>query len=497
MAMLEPRKSAGRKHSHRRMARTTVGLFATAVTLTALMACQPTKPPTVTSPPPTTPDMPTTTMAMPTTTMAMPTTTMPMGGGGGMPGMGMPDQCQLPQIAFCDTFQTINPGGRAGDLDETKWSAARTTQANNPHQGVLNNYKPFTPEFCMNHNAPPRVADQDSFICGQQFGESNHWMEGMNDAGDYIDNAFRVLQPFDFANRTGHVEWQVDAKTLGGHSWWPEVWITDEPVQGPHLDHPGTHIYPRNGVMLQFDGDWCGNNDLGPPLKNALRNITVFNNYQQTDYSVRGPCFTTQDDNANHFQLAVSQNRVDVFASDAGGANLRNIGSANVALNFTRGYVSFEHSQYNGDKFNGEATMTYHWHSIGFDGPVLPVDRSYQVPDALQTRGDGSVNLGYDLGSAKTFNLSGVNVTGATKAYLTYDVYWSSSNTTIMANVNGVDRAGSDPVSSGAGYLWRYVLQPVALSDLHNGTNTITLRNTGCVDNCPTIANVDLELVVG
>ena len=307
--------------------------------------------------------------------------------------MGAPDQCQLMQIAFCDTFQTIVGGGREGDLDPAKWSFSRLSQLNNPSQGLLDNYAPFNAEFCMTHQT--RLADNDSFICGQQFGESNHWMEGMDDNGQYAMNSLMARQPFDFAGRTGNVVWDVDAKTEGGHSFWNEVWLTDEPVPAPHLDHPGTHTYPRNGVMLLFDGDWCGDG-YGQQLHNALRQITVFTNYQQTDYSVRGPCFTTQSDHANHFQFKISQTHMEVWASDAGGANFRNIGTVNTpALPFTRGYVSFQHAQYNAHKFNSTATMTYHWHALGFDGPVIPADRGYEVPDALQKRSDGTINLGY------------------------------------------------------------------------------------------------------
>ena len=70
-----------------------------------------------------------------------------------IPGMGQPDQCMF--TSFCDAFQTINSGGRAGDLDETKWSAARVTQATNPASNLIDNFAPFTPEFCIDHNAPP------------------------------------------------------------------------------------------------------------------------------------------------------------------------------------------------------------------------------------------------------------------------------------------------------------------------------------------------------
>ena len=48
-------------------------------------------------------------------------------------------------------------------------------------------------------------------------------------------------------------------------------------------------------------------------------------------------------------------------------------------------------------------SFTYHWHAVSFDGPALPVDRSYQVPDSLiaQCHGNNNVcgvNLGYSPG---------------------------------------------------------------------------------------------------
>ncbi|HEX2381547.1 MAG TPA: hypothetical protein VHI95_02845 [Acidimicrobiales bacterium] len=407
----------------------------------------------------------------------------------------MPDVCQLAQLAFCDTFQTIVGGGRAGDLDPAKWSFTRATQANNPGAGIVNNYLPFNAEFCRERQV--RLAPSDSFICGEHFGESNHWMEGMTDGGSYMMNSLRARQPFDFAGRTGNVVWDVDAKTEGSHSFWPEVWLTDEPVQGPHEDHPGTHMYPRNGIGLVFDADWCGG---AAQTMNALRTIEVFSNYQVSQYyDVRSPCFTTQDDMANHFQLKISSTNISVWASDAGGTGFREIANVSTQpLPLTRGYLSFQHAQYAAGKFNSTDTMTYHWHALGFDGPVLATDRGYEVLDALQKQSDGSINLGYQT-HTPTFTLPNVNLTGVAKAYLTYDVYWFSSPKTLVANINGVDRAVSDPNPDWqkfGSYQWRYIVQPIALSDLRAGSNTVTLKNTGCQDQCPTVANIDLELVL-
>ena len=77
-------------------------------------------------------------MAMPPgdAAMAMPPDDDADGWRWSLPGMGMPDQCLLPQLAFCDTFQTIVGGGREGDLDPAKWSFTRASQAQQPRDRV-------------------------------------------------------------------------------------------------------------------------------------------------------------------------------------------------------------------------------------------------------------------------------------------------------------------------------------------------------------------------
>ncbi len=445
----------------------------------------------------TTTTQPTTTTAKPTTTSTTSTTIKPttttsttMSG----MGMGGPDRCTF--TTFCDAFQTPNPGGRGGDLNETNWSFSRVQQLTNPTQNLVNNYATVQAQFCK--TTQTRLADNDSFICGAQFGESNHWMEAMNDNGEYASQGARVLQPFDFANRTGTIDFSVDAKSEGTHSSWPDIWITADPVQQPHEDFPGTHIFPREGVQVSLNADWCPGQYPNNLINfNAVRDINTYSNYQiaqSNDHS--SSCFTTAPDMANHFQIRISKTRVEVWASNDDGSNFSLRLARNVNLNFTRGYVSFEHAQYNAEKFNNLNPTTYHWHAISFDGPVLPVDRDYQVPDALVPATGGTVNLGYQTNTG-TFTLNGVNPTGETKAYVTLNVYWYSSPLALTVNLNGhaYNAPVNDPNTGSHRYQWSYVLLPVNLADVHSGANTLSVANTGCGDQCPTVANIDLEMV--
>jgi len=239
-------------------------------------------------------------------------------------------------MAFCDAFQARLPGGRGGDLDESKWSYARLSQETNPSQGTVNKFVPVNAEFCMTHQV--RLADNDSFVCGQEFGESNHWMEGIYDNGSYVMDSNRITQPFDFAGRTGTLDFSVDAKSTGSHGSWIEVWLTDQPVQAPHTDKPSTHNFPRSGLGFEFDMPESCPGGMTGHQANSMRLVDEFHNYVNTVHNVASPCFSTQDDKANHFQIKVAVDHVEVWVSDAGGANFLRIATVPVALDFTRGY---------------------------------------------------------------------------------------------------------------------------------------------------------------
>jgi len=414
---------------------------------------------------------------------------------------------------FCDAFQTRFPGGRAGDLDESKWSYSRLSQETNPSQGTVNKFVSVDAEFCMTHQV--RLADQDSFICGQEFGESNHWMEAIYDNGSYVMDSNRITQPFDFANRTGTFDFSVDAKSRGGHGSWIEVWLTPDPMQSPHTDKPGTHVFPRSGLGFEFDRPEACPGGIGPMQANSLRLIDDFHNYVNTVHTVNSPCFTTQDDNANHFQIKVATNHVEVWVSDAGGTNFRQIANVPVSLDFTRGYWNLEHAQYNGSKActGCPNKFTYHWHAVSFDGPAISTDRSYQVPDALMPTCGGNnnlcgVNLGYTPGCwsglpvCSNWSIPGVDLSGASRAFVTYNAWYTCCNPkALQVIVNGHAHQVPDPnpdASTTSGDLWRFSVVPIPLSELQSGTNTVKVTmppGAACSGSCPSIANIDLELV--
>jgi len=286
-------------------------------------------------------------------------------------------------------------------------------------------------------------------------------MEGIFDNGSYVMDSNRITQPFDFGGRTGTLDFSVDAKSTGGHGSWVEVWLTADPMQSPHTDKPATHPFPRSGIGFEFDRPEACVGGISGQQANSLRVVDEFHNYLNTVHTVDSPCFSTEDDKANHFQIKVAVDHVEVWVSDAGGANFRRIATVPVALDFTRGYWHLEHAQYNASKAIepcncGQNQFTYHWHAVSFDGPVLAPDASYQVPDSLvpTCRGNNSVcgmNLGYAIGgfppgTAPNFAIPNVNLRGATKAYVTYNAYYTCCNPkALQMTLNGVSQTVADP----------------------------------------------------
>jgi hypothetical protein len=401
--------------------------------------------------------------------------------------------CNLPGPAFCDTFDQPHTVSRHGQLDPSKWNVTRHSGLNG--SGMYSMFVPSDAHRCQEMISGV-VPPNDVFMCGPEFGESMHFMDAFSAGGSYIYNNFRIQQPFDFANRTGVITFDVDAKTSGTHGWWVEMWVTDEPVPGPHFN---TFLSPpRNGFGIAFAGE-CGTTipagDEGTPLASPSEIVLVKN------YNVIGPvitwrsaggatmqlhdCYTTGPDEANHFKVLVNQNRIEVWATDAmphphvpGEPLYRKIATFdNLGLTFTRGFVHWQHATYNPGSGVSQS-QTYHWDNMGFDGPVLPKPRQYSLPDSL-TAGvwAGAVNTGYGLtstgilGGPKT--ISGVDLNGASSAAMTF--FWS---------VTGSSRGVDWRVNDGPWHRWDAAynstglgaIVSVPLSELRQGDNTVDFR---------------------
>jgi hypothetical protein len=340
-----------------------------------------------------------------------------------------------PAKAFQDPFDTKDPGGRGGDLDERVWSFARWG---------LTIAEPFV-------RTPALTDDQTTFpasFCGKRFsgilppadvricdgpsvdgGVSTQIHEVLDDDGRDAQNSMRIRRPFDFGGRTGTLRFDVDAKASPlsmGHGWWVEVWITQDPAPMPQSGPAPSP--PRRGVGFRFLNGDCpqGETVWGTKLATAIviEGYAVVGNHTADDDIEHAavPCFRTSDGLLNRLRLRISRERAELWASDFDDPTnvvLRSTVS-NLDLGFTRGYVHLQHVQFDASK-DGNVTrsQTYRWDNVAFDGPVLPDPRGYDVPDndAVAAGGEGVV-FGYPLsdGATKQFTLRDVDLAGATGA---------------------------------------------------------------------------------
>ena len=122
-------------------------------------------------------------------------------------------------------------------------------------------------------------------------------------------------------------------------------------------------------------------------------------------------CVIAPPDNSgitNHVELRISQNQIDIYATDAGvapsPANLRRIAVVTDAnLSLTRGLIWLEDVHYNADKGESgpnapsQKQHTFVWDNVAFDGPFTYRDFSY---DALDVNQPNAATKTVDLGKA-------------------------------------------------------------------------------------------------
>lgn len=361
-------------------------------------------------------------------------------GGSGKPSTLPPGDCALDAPAFCEKFETAHPGGRGGDLDETRFSFARwahsfqnfwlRTPASTQDDRV------FPATFCGEPFAgilPPndvKVCDGpgvDGIVSGQLH-------EVFDDQADFAFQAMRIRQPFDFTGREGRIAWDVDGKLNPhnlGHGWWFEVWITEDPQPLPYHEAPSVASVPRAGVgfALRFGAGNCVDTD--DAWGNALEAVVVAKDYKiehwfddiGSDEHYDERCYRSIDGKLNHFEIRLTQDGAEFWASDYEDPASFKLRATvdNLDLPFSVGYVHFQHAQYHAAKDgNVTSAQTFRWDNVGFDGPVWSTPRGYDVPNNDERGPDGGVYFGWDLlqNEPLTLTAPAVDLTDATSASL-------------------------------------------------------------------------------
>ncbi len=394
-------------------------------------------------------------------------------------------------VAFCDTFDApAGIGNRSGGLDGLFWGASRTTQNTNPGQGIYDGWVSTARSACSS----PVVPEQDLTICNGQL------VEAVNDDHGFTTLAMYPTQPFDIAGRTGTVVFDVGADSEGPHAAWPSFVYTDQPVPAPTGNHTTTAAYAKNSFGFALDADPA---NCGKANQTGVGEAFATSNYAYRDLSGAftpvNNCLSHAPGSLNHFEVRISQSRVEIWGTNAGSSTLQELGFiANANLTLTRGLIWMEDQHYNADKFNDQRVHSFLWDNVGFDGPTLARDLHLDVNDALTSAGDGSLNLGWYAPDSTTGTPLILTVPGATNldrsaaALLTLN-FFPTDTSAIEYRLNGnAWHTLAWPFPDNLTYQWRTIAIPVALSELQAGTNTLSLEAT---KGGATVANVDLVLV--
>lgn len=376
-------------------------------------------------------------------------------GTGGLPPVDA--SCDLPDAAFCDAFTKASPGGRAGALDDAHWSMSRLGFGCSPGFAF--------PETSLNLCGSWQAAGPggpDSQFCLTEDNDPR-WVEGFDDNGDFNYLSARIRQPFDFAGRTGTIQWEGDVRTSGSHGWWVETWITEDPIPGPNFHAPDQLVTSRRAIGITLDLN-CGISAGGLGTAGAgvvgVSQIMVASEYGLTQvYDPFAPgndnarCVTTEQGKLNKLQFKISESRIEVWATGVQGEPIERIAEADVNVGFNRGYVHISHVHYNAHKAEVPSFQAYQWARAAFDGPQHKAPRAYEIPDPLTPANmgndcdqayriayavtDGKV---YDFGDMETpldLKFTGVDPSGATAARINFSTSYVNAGDTLRYRLNG------------------------------------------------------------
>lgn len=446
--------------------------------------------------------------------------------------------CGFASAAFCDTFDAPSDvRGRAGDLDPTRWSAARGNPQLMSGNGNALSAGPATIGTCRADLPAQVFPDQDTLVCDANDSiASNHLLVAVG-AQNYGQNSYRIRQPFDFAARTGTIMFDAEGWMLNGLLGWISIEVTEDPtpipsfsIGGPDQNNDEGGAIPRNAIEIQLQAGCPG--ETGSV---GVRFIDVITDYEDTLFTPETPlCVAGAQGKLNHFEVTVSESRVEVWAtpfSEDGTSFAAPIllHGADVELPFSRGWVhitTHNHAtiKYSVDDTHGAPApidaWVARWDNVGFDGPVIATTREVEVPDSLVAGTDGwnipgpVMNVGYRVpdtidGAPLSLVLPGVDTDGVGSAtlaiamwYLLNDPASPHADFALRYRLNGTTwrertLTPGELAVLGNGHAQGAIGQvlDVPLEDLVVGDNTLELETRGVPQSYPPVASaIDLIL---
>ncbi len=438
-----------------------------------------------------------------------------------IPPIFVPGDCNLEQPAFCETFEKEFAGGRGGPLDEKVWSVARWGLPSTGgfrlfarHAATSAGQFTNTPSFCNGPFSDILPYDDLRFCDGTDgagFG-SKQLNEVFEDDGSFAFTSLRIRQPFDFANRSGTIVFDVDAKRniqFDGHGWWVELWLSADPTPMPYHGAPTVASYARRAIGFQIAPLTVDCFHQETPVCNQVGRIVVHRDYKVVRDTAIEPNtgFNTLDTKLNRFKFVISANRVEIFASnyDAAGKMIQVAVADNLGLDWTRGYVHLQHAQYNSPKVNASGSQTYRWDNVAFDGPTYPTPRGYDVPDNQEQIGSTTervLRYGYDLvpqGLPPTpvnVKVQGIDLTRATNATFNFNVFTVGNRSLKYRFNTSAWHTFVTPAELGGDLLLRTFSLPAPLEELVAGENSIGVMVDSPINGngAEAVGNMDLTI---
>jgi hypothetical protein len=432
------------------------------------------------------------------------------------------------KAAFCDTFDVKNPGipSRTGDLDPNVWGVSRAIGGANFGKGQYNGWAATTQLKTCSGSIISVSPPNDIMICNGQLRESvNDNPSGVYDAGDVTVLAMYPKQPFDFAGRTGTVSFDISNDSHGIHAAWPEFWMSNLPVPTPFNHFDSWQALPEHGFGVRFGaavapGGWgsCQNGknldkrrwtvDSAVVVRNYVMDDTVGLGGVRTNMAVQQlDCVISPPDDSgitNHVELRISQNQIDVYATDAGVApspsTLRRIAVVtNANLSLTRGLIWLQDVHYNADKGDvpSQRQHTFVWDNVAFDGPFTYRDFSYDALDvgevnaATKTVDLGKFSLPNQTASWNVLNMPASPQAAAVRVLFNFHNQFSPTPTLINVTVNGHVHSTPWPYPDKINNTWRTFAVTIPITDLVPGTNVVQLGS----DQPMITSNVNIVLV--
>ena len=229
------------------------------------------------------------------------------------------------------------------------------------------------------------LPDSDVLICDPTATIPSRHVLATAAAQNYGLATYRIRQPFDFAGRTGTIKLDMDL-TNNGLGGWPALILAQDPSPAPSFDWQERGSGPRNGIEIEFGTGWCNT----PQTMEVI--VYTFADYLQTAFVPSFDCgiphATTAPGALNHVEVYVTQRHVEVWTSDTSPdgltfPNQQLLWAGDVALPFSRGYVSLAVRNHATLKYWLGSAAEVRWDNVGFDGPVVTGWQDVSAPDSL------------------------------------------------------------------------------------------------------------------